>query len=208
MHGRVWGPVTATSRGYCVQGDCWRNTSTHSSSRSWLSRSDRREHDSWSETKMQTPPPFLFRSWLKTVWKFGRLKRQCHDSRWFLAAILFGENNGGHKARPRKTIFARLSLGGEVVHAADGAVMVRCPRHLREQSPLLARSKKSAKNHWISWHCPLLLSLNSGPSHVSDIVMVWILFWHHCNNGRHGLILLQQNAFDSKFKHAWVVNFF
>ena len=56
-----------------------------------------------------------------------------------------GKNNGGHKARPRKTIFARLSLGGEVVRAADRAVMVRCPRHLRDQSPLVARAKKAQK---------------------------------------------------------------
>ena len=58
------------------------------------------------------------------------LKRQCHDNRWFLATILCGENNGGHKARPRendkcsrKTTFARLSSGGEVVRAGDRAVI-------------------------------------------------------------------------------------
>ena len=49
--------------------------------------------------------------------------------------------------------FAWLILGGEVVCAADRAVMVWCLRHLREQSPFLL-AQKSAKNHWISWHCP------------------------------------------------------
>ena len=86
----------------------------------------------------------------------GNLKWQCHVNWWFLAAILWGRNNGGYKARPRKTImdcswkttFTRLSVGGEVVRAADRAVMVWCPRHLLEQSPFFGR----AKNNWISWH--------------------------------------------------------
>ena len=53
-----------------------------------------------------------------------------------------------HGARRRKTIFARLSSGGEVVRAADRAGMVWCPRHLHEQSPLqlFARAKKAQKN--------------------------------------------------------------
>ena len=29
-----------------------------------------------------------------------------------------------------------------------------CPRHLREQYPFFCSRKKSAKNQWISWHCP------------------------------------------------------
>ena len=50
-----------------------------------------------------------------------------------------------HGASPRKTIFARLSSGGEVVRVADRAVMVWCQRHLRGQSPLFARAKKAQK---------------------------------------------------------------
>ena len=72
-----------------------------------------------------------------------------------------GKNNGGHKARLQKTNIARgkrhfLDSAWPVkVLAADRAVMVRCPRHLREQSPF-SKYKKSAKNNWISWHCPLI----------------------------------------------------
>ena len=36
-----------------------------------------------------------------------KLKRQCHDNRWFLAAILCGKNNGCHRGRPRKTTISR-----------------------------------------------------------------------------------------------------
>ena len=72
----------------------------------------------------------------------------------FWQPFCVGKNNGGHKGRPRKTTFARLSLGGEVVRAADRPVMIWCPRHLREQSPFFTRAKKHKKNHWISWHCP------------------------------------------------------
>ena len=85
---------------------------------------------------------------------FFTLKRQCHDNRRFLAAMLWGENNCGHKARLRKTTFARLSWGDEFVRATDRAVMIGCPRHLREQSPffLLPQQKR------ISWHCPFKVS--------------------------------------------------
>ena len=41
----------------------------------------------------------------------------------------------------RKTTFSRLSLGGEVVCAANRAVMVWCPGHLREQSPFFLAQK-------------------------------------------------------------------
>ena len=49
----------------------------------------------------------ILRFW-KTIqtWQTS-LKRQCHDNRWFLAAILFGESNGCHKARPQQTTIAR-----------------------------------------------------------------------------------------------------
>ena len=99
--------------------------------------------------------PHLFRqfsnnSFLQYDMTLLTLKRQCHDNRWFLAAILCGKNNGGHKARPQKTTisrgkmtFARFSWGGEAARAADRAVMVQCPRHLREQSPFFARAKKA-----------------------------------------------------------------
>ena len=91
---------------------------------------------------------------------FFTLKRQCHDNRWFLRPSCVGKNNGGQKGRPRKRHFleendicSTLVLGGEALHAADLAVLVWRPRHLREQSPVYTRAQKSAKNHWISWHC-------------------------------------------------------
>ena len=48
----------------------------------------------------------------------------------------------GH-GNSRKMTFARLSLGGKVVRAADGAVMAWCPRHLREHLTFLLAQKKS-----------------------------------------------------------------
>ena len=42
----------------------------------------------------------------------------------------------------RKTTFTRLSLDVEAVRATDRAVMIWCPRHLRELSPFFARAKK------------------------------------------------------------------
>ena len=90
------------------------------------------------------------------------LKRQCHQNRWFLAAILCGKNNGGRKVRPRKKTIARGKR-----HFFDSAEAVKLfarltvwyPRHLREQSPIFACAKKSAKNHWISWRtAPLTLT--------------------------------------------------
>ena len=95
---------------------------------------------------------------------WATLKRQCHDNRDFWQPFLWGrwwwpqgkatENDNCS----RKTTFALLSLGRKVVRAADQAVMVWSPRHLREQSPFYARAKKS-KNHWISWHCPFKKNL-------------------------------------------------
>ena len=76
------------------------------------------------------------------------LKRQCHDNRWFLAAILCaGKVMAASKGSPRKTTFS----GGkrhlrDSTWAADRAVMVWCPRHLREQSPFLLTQKKRRKS--------------------------------------------------------------
>ena len=87
---------------------------------------------------------------VQLVWT---LKRQCHDNRWILAAILCGEEQWRPQGKAaendifaRKTTFARLSLGGEAVRAADRAVMVWCPRHLCEQSPIYTRAKKRKKS--------------------------------------------------------------
>ena len=106
----------------------------------------------------------MVKSWLQPICTFvshrvGQLEDQgwshrtsrliqlhrCHDNRCFFAAILCGKNNGGRKAKPRKTTFARLSFGDEVVRATDQAVMIGCPRHLSEQSPFFARAKKAQK---------------------------------------------------------------
>ena len=52
---------------------------------------------------------------------------------------------GRGKGLEEYDIFARLSLGGEAVRAADQTVMVRCPLHLHEQSPFFAHAKKRKK---------------------------------------------------------------
>ena len=41
--------------------------------------------------------------------------------------------------------FAPLSRGSEAVRAADQAVMVQCPQHLRKQSPFFCSRKKAQK---------------------------------------------------------------
>ena len=45
----------------------------------------------------------------------------------------------------RKTTSARLVLGGEALRVAHRAVMVWCPRHLREQSPFFLLAQKKAQ---------------------------------------------------------------
>ena len=87
----------------------------------------------------------------RTVWsEVWRRNRLATAPPTFWQPFCVGKNNGGHKARLRendnclrKTTFTRLSQDGEVVRSADRAVMVRCPRHLREQSPFFARAKKA-----------------------------------------------------------------
>ena len=81
---------------------------------------------------------------------FWTLKRQCHDNRWFFwQPFCVGKNNGGHKARPRKTTIAR---GNYICSTQLGRWSCSrdwpswCPRHLREQLPFFARAKKAQKN--------------------------------------------------------------
>ena len=106
----------------------------------------------------------LLRHWCQASITFFAyiLKRQCHDNRWFLAVILcgVGKNNGGHKARPRRTTVARGKR-----HFLDWAWQVKLFARLTElswcdvrdtcvSSRLFFLAQKSAKKHWKSWHCP------------------------------------------------------
>ena len=88
-------------------------------------------------------------------------KRQCHDNRWFLAAILCGKNNGGHKTRPWKTTIA---WGKQ--HFLDSAWAVKLFARLTELSWSDVRdtctsshhyllAQKRARKYGISWHCPI-----------------------------------------------------
>ena len=59
-----------------------------------------------------------------------------------MAAVRQGR---GKQQLLKKKTFARLRLAGGAVRAADRALMVCCPRHLREQSPFFACAKKVQK---------------------------------------------------------------
>ena len=78
----------------------------------------------------------------------------------FWQPFCVGKNNGSHKARPRKTTIARrkrlfldsswaVKLFAGLTKLSWSGVRDTCvsSRHF-----FLAQ--KSAKNHWISWHCP------------------------------------------------------
>ena len=90
----------------------------------------------------------------------SNLNRQCHDNRWFWQQFCVGENNGGHKARLRKTTIARGKR-----HLRDSAFAVKLFARLTEllwsdvrdtcvSSRHFLPAQKSANYHWISWHCP------------------------------------------------------
>ena len=90
---------------------------------------------------------------------------------------------------------ARLSLGDEAVHAADWAVMVWCPRHLHEQLPFFAHTKKGKMSKFVT--LPLKPNGNTHHSLVGLMSACWL---HHVTPISNECVAAQPVAF---FFFAW-----
>ena len=87
----------------------------------------------------------------------------------FWQPFCVGKNNGDHKGRPRKTTFSRRkrlvfgrwssSRGWLSCHGLMSATLARAVA-------IFLLTQKSAKSHWISWHCPV----KAGPLEATLVI--------------------------------------